>query len=464
MVRLFNTYFPKRIVLLAVSEALLVLIVLVGLLTFYSGADFSALLANGREFAQITAIGLVCLICLYYQDLYYDPKLTEEPSQLLGRLARALGVASILLAVLYLVFPAVELKGGLAVIGITLIGICLAMSRQAFATFNRVDRWSTSTLVIGDGSLAKHVVEAIEKRPALGLKLAGYIGNSSKSLFADADVRCVGCLEDLSSVVHRYGVQRVIVALEDRRAKLPVEALLDLKTAGVAIQEGAEFYEFTMGRIPVDNIRLSWLIFGPGFQVSKLRSFYKRLLSVILASIGLVIFLPLMLLIALAIWLDSPGPVIFRQVRIGMGGLPFTVYKFRTMYHQADQGKDPLPVQPNDSRVTRVGRWLRQFRFDEIPQLYNILLGHMSLVGPRPFVPNQELELAQQIPLYKQRWAIRPGATGWAQVQRGYCATVDDNIEKLAYDLFYIKNMSIGFDLLILFKTVKIVFAGIGGR
>jgi lipopolysaccharide/colanic/teichoic acid biosynthesis glycosyltransferase len=232
----------------------------------------------------------------------------------------------------------------------------------------------------------------------------------------------------------------------------------------VAIQEGAEFYEFAMARIPVDNVRLSWLIFGPGFRVSKIRAFYKRLLSVILAAVGLVVLFPLMLVIALAIWIDSRGPVIFRQSRIGMHGVPFTLYKFRTMFNDADGDKGPVPVLFDDRRVTRVGRWLRRFRLDEIPQLYNILLGHMSLVGPRPFVPNQELPLAEQIPLYKQRWAIRPGATGWAQVQRGYCATLDDNVEKLAYDLFYIKNMSIGFDLLILFKTIKIVLAGIGGR
>lgn len=460
MVRLFNTYFAKRIVLLAISETLLVFVALLAVLAFYRGTLPSAL-ADGRDIIQIMVIGVICMLCFYYQDLY-DPRFTAERSQLLARLLRALGVASILLAIVYLVFPAAELTGGLAVLGISLIGACLAASHHVFAALNKSCRWSTPTLVIGEGPLASHVIEAIETRPELGLKLVGYLGASSRS-FSNG-VPWLGSVEDLASIVRQVSVQQVIVAMEDRRARLPVETLLDLKTAGVGIQEGAEFYECTTGRIPVENIRLSWLIFGSGFRVSKIRSFYKRLMSVILAGIGLVVLFPIMLVIVFAIWLDSPGPVVFRQTRIGMGGLPFTLYKFRTMYHEADQGKDPLPVQPNDDRVTRVGRWLRRFRFDEIPQLYNILLGHMSLVGPRPFVPNQELELAQQIPLYKQRWAIRPGATGWAQVQRGYCATLDDNVEKLAYDLFYIKNMSIGFDLLIIFKTVKIVFAGIGGR
>src|SRR5690348_7335724 len=314
MVRIFNTYFPRRVVLLVLSETLLVFFALLGVILFYNRADLTAVFADGRDLAQITVIGLLCIISLYYQDMY-DPKLTAEPSQFLSRLARALGIASIVLALIYVLFPAAELKGGLAVVGITLIGCCLAMSHQAFASLNRSGLWSAATLVVGDGLLAAHVVDAIQKRPALGLKLVGYLGNSLNSFSGEADVPYLGRVEDLSTVVQQYPVQRVIVAMEGRRAKLPVESLLDLKTAGVAIQEGAEFYEFTMGRIPVDNVRLSWLIFGPGFRVSKLRSFYKRLLSVILAALGLVVFLPLMLVIALAIWLDSPGPVIFRQIR-----------------------------------------------------------------------------------------------------------------------------------------------------
>jgi exopolysaccharide biosynthesis polyprenyl glycosylphosphotransferase len=274
----------------------------------------------------------------------------------------------------------------------------------------------------------------------------------------------LGSIADLSEVVARLPVQRIIVAMNDRRSKLPVQELLALKTSGIMIQEGSDFYEITTGKLPIDTLRLSWLIFSPGFQVSKLMLIYKRLFSLILAGVALVVLLPLMALVALAIWIDTRGSVIFRQPRIGKDGLPFTVYKFRTMHEGADLGGDPLPVQENDARITRVGQWLRRFRLDETPQLFNILLGHMYFVGPRPFVPNQELELARQIPLYTQRWTVKPGATGWAQVQRGYCASLEDNNEKLAYDLFYIKNMSIGLDLLILFKTIKIVLSGRGSR
>jgi exopolysaccharide biosynthesis polyprenyl glycosylphosphotransferase len=259
-------------------------------------------------------------------------------------------------------------------------------------------------------------------------------------------------------------VRRVIVAMGDQRSKLPINELLGLKTSGITIQEGADFYELTTGKLPIDALRLSWLVFSPGFRVSKIILIYKRAVSLLLAGLGLLFLSPLIALIALAIRLDSPGPVIFRQLRIGKGGQPFTLFKFRTMFVNADLGGYPKPAEHNDQRVTRVGRWLRRFRLDEIPQLYNILRGQMYFVGPRPFVPEQEMELAQQIPLYTQRWTVKPGATGWAQVQRGYCASLGDNTDKLAYDLFYIKNTSISLDLLILIKTIKIVFAGQGGR
>jgi lipopolysaccharide/colanic/teichoic acid biosynthesis glycosyltransferase len=252
--------------------------------------------------------------------------------------------------------------------------------------------------------------------------------------------------------------------MADRRKKLPVEALLKLKTRGVLIQDGAEYFENITGKVPLEALRLSWLLFSPGFHVSRSFLIYKRILSLMFASIGLVLGLPIMGLVALLIRLDSPGPIIFRQQRLGKDGKLFTLYKFRSMHDGTDSNGKHIPAQESDSRVTWLGNWLRRMRLDELPQLYNILRGDMYFVGPRPFVPDQEEELVQQIPFYHQRWTVRPGATGWAQVHRGYCASVEDNAEKLAYDLFYIKNMSIGLDLLILFLTIKILLLGRGGR
>jgi lipopolysaccharide/colanic/teichoic acid biosynthesis glycosyltransferase len=203
------------------------------------------------------------------------------------------------------------------------------------------------------------------------------------------------------------------------------------------------------------------LLFSPGFQVSRLFLLYKRTFSLVFSAVALLLTFPLMLLQAVVIRLDSPGPSIFRQRRIGKDGKIFTLYKFRSMYEGVDGDR---PAAKDDARCTRVGRWLRASRLDELPQLWNIFRGDMHLVGPRPFVPEQEAKLADEIPFYSLRWSVRPGATGWAQVNRGYCSTLAENAEKLAYDLFYIKNLSVGLDLLVIFKTVKILLLGRGAR
>jgi lipopolysaccharide/colanic/teichoic acid biosynthesis glycosyltransferase len=252
--------------------------------------------------------------------------------------------------------------------------------------------------------------------------------------------------------------------MNERRGNLPVEALLQLKSRGVRIQDGGEMYEAVTGKLSIESLRASWLLFSPGFEVTRPLWIYKRASSVFWSMVGLTLALPLMALIALAIRLDSPGPVIFRQKRVGLRGQIFTLFKFRTMIDNADQGENHRPAERTDSRFTRLGKLLRRTRMDELPQLVNILGGDMHFVGPRPFVPNQEMECLERIPYYRQRWVVKPGATGWAQVNRGYCATLEDNKEKLAYDLFYIKNISIGLDLLILFKTMKILLLGRGAR
>jgi lipopolysaccharide/colanic/teichoic acid biosynthesis glycosyltransferase len=217
------------------------------------------------------------------------------------------------------------------------------------------------------------------------------------------------------------------------------------------------------GKIPLESLRLSWLLFSPGFHVRAALRIYKRLFSITLGSLAILLTSPLMLLAAIAIRLDTPGSAIFRQRRVGENGRLFTVYKFRSMYDGSDK-KQLKPAEHGDARVTSVGKWLRRTRIDELPQLFNIVKGDMAFVGPRPFVPEQEEEYAEKIPFYKERWLVKPGATGWAQINRGYNATLEDNREKLAYDLFYIKNVSFGLDLYIMFATVKILLLGRGGR
>ena len=268
---------------------------------------------------------------------------------------------------------------------------------------------------------------------------------------------------DLTEFARRTGIRRVVITAAERRGTLPLNELLELKANGVQILDGADYYESITGKLSLDSLRLGWLLFSPGFRVGGLLRLYKRAASIVLAVLALAILSPVLAIVALAIRLDSKGPIIFRQARIGEGGKIFMMYKFRTMHTECDNGKHD-PAAHSDSRVTRAGKWLRPPRLDELPQLVNILKGDMAFVGPRPFVPDQEDNYAACIPFYRQRWLIKPGATGWAQINRGYNATLEDNKEKLAYDLFYIKNISAGLDLFIMLSTAKILLLGRGGR
>jgi len=335
--------------------------------------------------------------------------------------------------------------------------------RQMFFSLLRQFNCVQRAIVFGTGTFAIALGREAKRRPELGIDLLGYVDCHNQSSEVDG-LPCFGTSTSLPEIVRGNRVSRVIVALEDRRGKLPIEELLRLKSQGVVVEKGDDFYESITGKVALDSLRPSSLLFVSGYHLSGLQVAVRRVVSFLFALVGLAIASPLMLVAGIGVWLDTGRPVIFRQSRLGKDGKVFTIYKFRTMRNDPNRDDDHKPAQKGDSRVTRVGRWLRRTRIDEIPQLYNILRGDMSFVGPRPFVPSQEAELLRVIPFYNRRLDVKPGATGWAQVNRGYCASLDDNIEKLAYDLFYIKHMSVGFDLLIILRTFKILLLGRGAQ
>jgi sugar transferase (PEP-CTERM system associated) len=270
--------------------------------------------------------------------------------------------------------------------------------------------------------------------------------------------------EQLLAVVQRERIDKIIVALPERRGKLPVEALLACRMQGVEVEDGTSFYEHLSGKVMLENIRPSWLIFAAGFSGSPLQRLFKRLLDLVLSVLVTALSLPLLPWIALAIKLESRGPVLFSQERVGENGRHFVLYKFRSMQTDAEAATGPVFAGANDPRVTRVGKILRATRLDELPQLINVLRGEMSFVGPRPERPFFVQQYAKDIPYYTQRLSVEPGLTGWAQVNYPYGATREDAVEKLRLDLYYIKNMSLLLDLLILLKTVKIALLGRGSR
>ncbi len=463
MIRLFHVYFPGRTVLLAATEAMLIVAAL--LLICFGGSGLETTMTPGYalDVVKVLIAAAVVMLCMYYYDLY-DTSVIHSPMEVLPRLVQVLGTACLVLALLYYVYPMARLSRGPFVIWIVLIGVLLGAWRQLFSLLNRSPRLRQRVLLLGEGPVARALASEVEMRPHLGIQLVGYVAESNVNRTPRSDLRCVGRMQDLQSLVEDQRISRIILTMSEQRGQLPVDELLRLKSEGIIIQSGGDAYEAITGKVPLDSLRPSWLLFSNGFRVSAFMLAYKRAASIAISVVGLILSLPIMALAALAIRLDSPGPVIFRQERVGKGGRKFTVFKFRSMAVGADADGVVRPAQKNDDRVTRVGRWIRKLRIDEIPQLYNIFRGDMYFIGPRPFTPNLEEQLAKEIPFYNQRWIVKPGATGWAQVRRGYNETLDDNIEKLSYDLFYIKNLSIGLDFLILFETVKILILGRGGR
>ncbi len=460
MIRLFNAYFPTRTLLLTVTEALLVTLGFVIAVVFWAGTAFDAniYLRYENGFGRIGLVVGVFLLLMYYFDLY-DSVVLSNRREVVTRLVGVLGCSFVTLSVLYYAFPEIRLAGTTLWLGVAIVGTTVPAWRKLFFVLNRSARFSERAILYGDGPLALPLMEEIAARADLGVRVVGFVGPETDLLRGVS--RYVD--DDLEDLVAEQGIRRIVVTMGDRRGKMQVQKLLRLKARGVYIQDGPEYYESVTGKIPLESLRLSWLLFSPGFHVRAALRLYKRAFSLLLSSLAIVITSPIMLLAALAIRLDSAGPVIFRQKRVGEQGKLFTVFKFRSMFDGSDK-KALTPAEHGDARVTRVGKWLRRTRIDELPQLFNIAKGDMAFVGPRPFVPEQEEACAAEIPFYRERWLVKPGATGWAQINRGYNVTMEDNREKLAYDLFYIKNVSFGLDLFIMFSTVKILLLGRGGR
>ena len=305
--------------------------------------------------------------------------------------------------------------------------------------------------VLGTGERAQRVVQGLRQNPELGVEIASWTGKMEGAVTSDA------VATHLMEVVHKQKVHRVIVAMPDRRGTIPMQELLELRMHGVKIEEATSWLEKISGKIEVENLYPSWLVFGVGFRRNGFLRAIRRGLSFGISLVGLVLALPLIPLIMLAIRLDSAGPVFYTQTRVGKNGRLFKVIKFRTMRQDAEAANGPQWAGDNDPRVTRVGHFLRSSRLDEIPQLWCVLKGEMAFVGPRPERPEFIDMLAKEIPFYGVRHMVRPGLTGWAQVKYKYGSTIGDAREKLQYDLFYIKNASIGLDLLIMFQTIKTV-------
>src|SRR5262245_13528968 len=316
----------------------------------------------------------------------------------------------------------------------------------------------STVLILGTGRLARALATEIVHRPELGFSVCGFLDDDPSLLgISIVNPKVLGANKEVRRIVSQWPVSKIVVELQDRRGTLPIDELLELKASGVSIEEATSLYERLTGKIAVENLKPSWMIFNNGFQASRRMLLLKDLLSFAVSALLLVLFLPFFPLITFLIKLDSPGPIFHRQERVGQHGKVFTLWKFRSMRAGAEKDTGPVWASANDGRVTRIGKYLRRTRLDELPQLYNVLRGDMSLVGPRPERPHFVQQLAQSIPFYHLRHSVRPGITGWAQIHYRYGNSLEDAIEKLQYDLFYIKNISPLLDAIVIFDTVKTV-------
>jgi sugar transferase (PEP-CTERM system associated) len=395
-------------------------------------------------------------------DLYDSSSLDAKGDQAF-RLLLVLGFVALALSgvgyAYHLFLPGREfLPRDSALVGLVILTFSLLGWRATYSWLVRQKYFRERVYVLGTGDRAQRLLNGLRQRSELGIEVVGWTGGIEGELTRETVAK------HLVGLAQENGVHRVIVAMPDRRGTLPVEELLNLRLLGVKVEEATSWLEKISGRIEVEHLYPSWLIFADGFRFSTFFRLVRRALNFSVALVGLVFSLPLLPVIALGIKLGSPGPILYRQKRVGRGGEHFYCYKFRTMRQDAEADTGATWATDNDPRITRVGKFLRASRLDEIPQLWCVLKGDMHFVGPRPERPEFVEWLSKEIPYYGVRHTVRPGITGWAQVQYKYGNTLEDAREKLQYDLFYIKNASVGLDFWIVFQTVKIVLLGRGAK
>jgi sugar transferase (PEP-CTERM system associated) len=426
-------------------------------LAVYFRLGLQALRPEEQILPKALLVAVVTQLCLYFADLY-DFRVLSDRRELFVRAVQAIGATSLILAALYFWLPNLIVGRGVFIFAAGFVLAFVFGWRLVFEWVVRQMGPAERLLLVGTSDAAVRLARELYERADLGVEIVGFIDPDPERVGAPViNPGVIGTIEDIPAIVRARSVDQVVVSLSDARGKLPMDKLLEMKLEGVSFGHLASVYETYTGKIAVENLRPSWLIFSEGFRKSRLQDAAKRVMDVSVGAVGVLLAVPVMLLVALAIKCTSRGPVLYHQRRVGQHGRVFTVHKFRSMYADAEKGTGAVWARNDDERVTSVGRFLRRTRIDELPQLWNVLKGDMSLVGPRPERPEFVSSLTREIPFYGQRHVVRPGLTGWAQVRYTYGASVEDAMEKLQYDLFYIKNRSIALDLFIAAKTVKTV-------
>jgi sugar transferase (PEP-CTERM system associated) len=459
LTRLFNVYYPTRTVVRLLCEVVLVGGSFLLATILFAGPDWRLVLFYDNGLLKIAGITAFTLLLTYYFDLY-GPRRFSEGWEIYFRLLLVLSVLSFVLAGFVYLVPDFAIGPFVFVVGVSSVAVLLVLWRGAYEWIISLPVFRERVYVLGGGERARAVVDLLRASQDAGMEVIGWKSES------EVDIH--NRIERFSADIRAFcgpkpGIDRVIVALEDRRESMPIRELLNLRLCGVVIEYSSALSERLTGRLPLDGLYPSTLIFAEGFRMSTTQQLLRRMLSFAVSFIVLMICLPFIPLIILAVRLSSPGPIFFSQTRVGYRGRLFTAYKFRTMRENAE-AQGAVWAAKDDPRVTSIGRFMRSSRLDEIPQLWNVLRGDMAFVGPRPERPEFVQWLSQEIPYYDLRHMLRPGITGWAQVRFRYGASLEETKRKLEYDLYYIKHHSIGLDLLIMFETIKTIILRRGAQ
>ncbi len=462
MIRLFGHYVSKLYLLLGVAEFVIIFYSMVaGYYMRFSIAGMSVgalpetLSYTAMAYAGAMLISMIS-VGLYQRGLPFS-------AGLLVRIGLSFLIANVVMSAVFYTFPDLAVWRGVMAFAMLFTFAGVLGLRTLFFRLTHAEQQSNTVLVLGTGRQAQMIADLEPQQP--GFRVVGFIPVNEQETDIPAE-RWLPHDRRLSDLVLDHEVDEIVIAPDDRRLRLPVDEILDCKMSGTMVLDLLSFFEKETSRIKLDVLQPSWIFFSDGFHLGGLAQYSKRVLDLTVASIIFLITWPLMLLVTLAILIESGGrgPVLFHQVRVGLNGKEFQVHKFRSMRTDAEADGVARWATKNDTRITRVGAMIRRTRLDELPQVFNVLLGEMSLVGPRPERPEFVEQLGKEIPFYNERHRVKPGLTGWAQLSYPYGATIEDARHKLEFDLYYVKNASAFLDLIILLETVEVVLWGKGAH
>jgi sugar transferase (PEP-CTERM system associated) len=463
MIRLFRVSISVGVLALLISEIIITTLCFVLAAFLVLQYELATYFFYEGGLVRTALVVASIILGLHFSDLYTRIQVKSR-TRLLQDLSQVIGIALLAQGLISYATPALKLGRGIMLVGTIISFVALFVWRLFYDGFILKAVAGDRILFVGVNQVVEEIAEHIVTHPELGLSVAGYLVNGVAPGTELTGAKVIGPLSDLLKITTKMKPARIVVGMTERRDRMPVPDLLELRFAGYAIEEAGSTYESVCGRICTKELRPSQLIFSGELGPRRGGILIQNILNLSVSIVAATLTAPIMALVAIAVKLSSPGPILYRQARVGRNGEPFVLYKFRSMKATAEAETGAVWASVNDPRATSVGRFLRRVRLDELPQLFNVLRGEMSLVGPRPERPEFVKTLSEQIPYYRQRHCVKPGITGWAQINHKYGDTLEDTVTKLEYDLFYIKNISPSLDAYIIFHTLKTMVLSRGAQ